>query len=81
MATSSQKKKEPRTILSFFSKSTADKELRISVQDPNNAPSTSGTENLDQMPVKTTETPKLPVYTLVNVYVDFLVFTHIAGTS
>ena len=60
MATSSPKKKKPRTILSFFSKSTADKELSISVQDPNNAPSTSGTENLDQMPAKTTETPKLP---------------------
>ena len=38
----------------------ADKELPISVQDPNNAPSTLGTENLDQMPTKTTETPKLP---------------------
>ena len=60
MATSSPKKKKPQTILSFFSKSTADKELPISVQDPNNAPSTSGSENLDQMPAKTTETPKLP---------------------
>ena len=59
MATSSPKKKPP-IILSFFSKSAADKELPISVQDPNNAPSTSGTENLYQMPTKTTETPKLP---------------------
>ena len=56
------KKKKPQTILSFLSKSTADKELpiHVSVQDSNNAPSTSGTENLDQMPTKTTETPKLP---------------------
>ena len=67
MATSSPKKKKPQTILSFFSKSTADKELPISVKDLNNAPSTSGTENLDQMPTKTTETPKLPVW-LTTVY-------------
>ena len=60
MATSSTKKKKPRTILSFFSKSRADKELPISVQDPNNAPSTSGTKKLDQMPTKTKETRKLP---------------------
>ena len=60
MATSSPKKKKPQTIFSFFIKSTADKELPISVQDPNNAPSTSGPENIDQMPTKTTETPKLP---------------------
>ena len=67
MATSSPKKKKPQTILSFFSKSTADKELLISVLDPNNAPTTSGMENLDQMPTKTTETPKLPVL-LTTVY-------------
>ena len=59
MVPSSTKKKKPQAILTFFSKSTADKELPISVQDPNNAPSTSGNENLDQMPTKTTETPKL----------------------
>ena len=67
MATSSPKKKKPRTILSFFSKSAVDKELPISVQNPNNAPSTSGTENFDQMPTKTTETPKMPVW-LTTVY-------------
>ena len=36
-----------RAILSFFGKSKVDNELPISDQDPNNAPSSPKTENLD----------------------------------
>ena len=66
------KKKKPQTILSFFSKSTADKELQIhvSVQDPNNAPSTLRTKNLIKCLPKQQKHPNCPLKTVQISLVD-----------